>query len=159
MSRSLRDLFLGHPDYSPSAKTRLVDALARVDATNREAFVQRAIDVRGEAMAFFMQRWSEMIAAYHQNVKPVQRYILLGRMPVVQRGDGVIVAALPIDHLAWTKDISNRHATNMQSISGITGITGGEIWIEGSISSSARQALEKQNWVVQEYAAKRLGME
>ena len=41
----------------------------------------------------------------------------------------------------------------MQSISSIPGVTGGEIWIEGTISRQARNALEAQKWIVRDNAA------
>ncbi len=153
VSASIAELFLEHPKFSPTQKTLLVDALARVPADNRGAFIQRAILVQDETMAFFMRRWAEMIAAYHQHVARVSRIVRLGKMPIAQRKDGVIVATLPIDHLAWSETIARRHGTNMQSISSIPGVTGGEIWIEGTISKQARSALEAQKWVVRDNAA------
>ncbi len=153
VSASIAELFLEHPKFSPTQKTLLVDALSRVPADNRGAFIQRAVLVQDETMAFFMRRWAEMIAAYHQRVARVSRIVRLGKMPIAQRKDGVIVATLPIDHLAWSETIARRHGTNMQSISSIPGVTGGEIWIEGTISKQARNALEAQKWVVRDNAA------
>ncbi len=153
VSASIAELFLEHPKFSPTQKTLLVDALSRVPADNRGAFIQRAVLVQDETMAFFMRRWAEMIAAYHQRVARVSRIVRLGKMPIAQRKDGVIVATLPIDHLAWSETIARRHGTNMQSISSIPGVTGGEIWIEGTISKQARSALEAQKWVVRDNAA------
>ena len=157
MSASISELFLEHPKFSPTQKTLLVDALSRVAASNRGAFIQRAILVQDETMAFFMRRWAEMIAAYHQRVKPLARIVRLGMMPIAQRADGVIVATLPIDHLAWSETIERRHGTNMRSISSIPGVTGGEIWIEGTISGQARAALEAQKWIVRDNVASVLG--
>jgi len=158
VSASIAELFLEHPKFSPTQKTFLVDALSRVRASNRGAFIQRAVLVQDETMAFFMRRWAEMIAAYHQRVAPLARIVRLGMMPIAQRGDGVIVATLPIDHLAWSETIARRHGTNMQSISSIAGVTGGEIWIEGSISRQARDGLEAQNWIVRDNVGSILGM-
>ena len=70
----------------------------------------------------------------------------------------MLVGVFPIDHLAWTGEIARRHATNMRDLANIDGVTGGEIWLEGSISPAARAALEAQDWVVHENAAKRLGL-
>ncbi len=46
----------------------------------------------------------------------------------------------------------------MQSISSIAGVTGGEIWIEGSISRQARDGLEAQNWIVRDNVGSILGL-
>jgi hypothetical protein len=154
VSASIAELFLEHPKFSPTQKTILVDALSRVPADNRGNFIQRAILVQDENMAYFMRRWAEMIAAYHQRVARVSRIDRLGRMPVARRSDGVIVATLPIDHLAWSETIARRHATNMKSITSMPGVAGGEIWIEGTISKQARDVLEAQKWVVHDNAGK-----
>jgi hypothetical protein len=129
-----------------------------VRAAGRQEFIERAILVQNEEMAFLMRRWAEMIAAYHAKVRPVARLVRLGKAPFVQRADGVLVGLFPLDHLAWTGEISRRHATNMKSIRGIPGITGGEVWLEGTISVGARKALEKQNWIVRENTGGDLGL-
>lgn len=152
-------LFLTHPKFLPSVATGLVDALSRVRASNRVVFIERAILVQNETMAFLMWRWAEMFAAYHTRIAPIKRFARLGRMPVAQRADGVLIIAVPIDHIAWTAAIASRHGTNMRSITGISNVTGGEVWIEGSISPKARKALEAQNWVVRDNTRSKLGLE
>lgn len=154
----IAELFLEHPKYSPTEKTILVESLARVGIHNREAFIKRAILVQDEEMAFFMRRWSQMIAAYHTKVAPAERIVMLGKMPLLQRADGVVVAVLPIDHVAWTEDVAGRHAANMAEIKAVSGITGGELWLEGTISAHGRQALEAQNWIIKENVGTLLGL-
>ena len=44
----------------------------------------------------------------------------------------------------------------MRDIRTIPGVTGGEIWVEGTISAAARKVLEGQNWVVKETAGEAL---
>lgn len=153
------ELFLEHPKFSPTQKTHLIEALALVGAGGRQGFIQRAVLVQDETMAFFMRRWAEMIFAYHRRVSRVARIVRLGRAPFVQRPDGVLVGLFPIDHLAWTDAIARRHASNLKSIGGIPGVTGGEIWISGTISPKARQELESENWVVKDRVGKILGLE
>jgi hypothetical protein len=153
---SVAELFLEHPKFSPTHKTHLVNALGFVGVYDRQLFIERAILVQDETMAFFMQRWAEMIAAYHIKVKPLARFYRLGRMPIAQRADGTLIAPLPLDHLQWTEQVAARHAANMRDIRTIPGVTGGEIWIEGTISQAARKVLEGQNWVVKENAGETL---
>ncbi len=156
---SVVELFLEHPKFSPSQKTILVDALALVGASGREAFIRRSILVQDETMAFFMRRWAEMIFAYHRRVSPVARIVRMGMAPFVQRADGVLVGLFPIDHLAWTDTIARRHASNLKSLGSIGGVTGGEIWIAGTISPKARKELESENWVVKERVDRVLGLD
>ena len=156
---SVAGIFLEHPKYSPSERTRLVSALASVAATGREDFIQRASLAPNETMAIFLRRWAEMIAAYNRRIKPVQRIVRVGKAPFVQHADGVLVGLFPIDYLAWTSSIAQRHATNMKSLPGVKGVKGGEIWLEGSLSPKAKRALEAQNWVVKENTGATLGLQ
>ena len=156
--KSVAAIFLEHPKYSPSERTRLVSALASVAATGREEFIQRASLAANETMAIFLRRWAEMIAAYNRRIQPVKRIIRIGKAPFAQRADGVLVGLFPIDYLAWTTSIARRHATNMKSLPGVSGVTAGEIWFEGGISPKAKQALIAQNWVVNEYTGAALGL-
>ena len=89
---------------------------------------------------------------------PLARFLRLGRMPIAQRQDGVLIAAVPVDHLLWTSGIAARHSQNMQDIRKINSVKGGEIWLAGTISPAARKNLEAQNWVVQENKGRALGM-
>ena len=151
-------LFLEHPKFSPTQKTVLVEAMARTGVSQRQAFIERTLLVQSEDEAYFMRRWAEALMGYHQQVTPLSRIVRVGNAPFGQRVDGVLVGVFPIDHLAWTGEIAWRHATNMQDLTNIDGVTGGEIWFEGSISPAARTALEEQDWIVRENAGKQLGL-
>jgi hypothetical protein len=156
--KSVAAIFLEHPKYSPSERTKLVHALGSIAATGREDFIQRASLAPNETMAIFLRRWAEMIAAYNRRIKPVQRIVRIGKAPFAQRADGVLVGLFPIDYLAWTSSIAQRHATNMKSLSGVSHVKGGEIWLKGTISPKAKQALKAQNWVVKENTGAILGL-
>ena len=156
--KSVAAIFLEHPKYSPSERTKLVHALGSIAATGREDFIQRASLAPNETMAIFLRRWAEMIAAYNRRIKPVQRIVRIGKAPFAQRADGVLVGLFPIDYLAWTSSIAQRHATNMKSLSGVSNVKGGEIWLKGTISPKAKQALKAQNWMVKENAGAILGL-
>ncbi len=151
-------LFLEHPKFSPTQKTVLVEAMARTGAGQRQAFVERTLLVQNEDEAYFMRRWAEALMGYHREVTPLARFVRIGNAPFGQRADGVLVGVFPIDHLAWTGAIAQRHATNMQDLANIEGVSGGEMWFEGSISPAARAALEAQDWIVHENAGKQLGL-
>ncbi len=144
------ELFLEHPSFSPTQKTFLVEALARVGVHNRQAFIKRAILVQNEEMAFFMRRWAEMIAAYHTHIQPSTRLVRVGKAPFLQRQDGVIVGLFPVDYISWNENIAGRYATSMKDIPNVQNITGGEMWFEGGVSPKARQILESANWKVYE---------
>ena len=159
VNKNVAELFLEHPNFSPTQKTHLVNALATIGAHDRHYFINRAILVQSEEMAFFMRRWAEMIAAYHLKVKPVYRFVRLGRMPAVQHEDGLLVMIIPIDHLAWTDAIAQQYADNVMGTGSVSGITGGQVWIAGSISQPARALLEDHGWKVFENTAEQLRLD
>lgn len=156
---SVAAIFLEHPKYSPSERTKLVNALGSIAANGRAEFIERASLAANETMARFIRRWAEMMAAYNLRIKPIQRIVRIGKAPFAQRADGTLVGLFPFDYLAWTSSIARRHATNMNSLSGVSGVTGGEIWLEGAMSPKAKQALKAQNWVVKENTGATLGLQ
>lgn len=113
VSEAVSGLILEHPKFSPTQKTALISSLAQIGAYNRQAFIHRAVLVQSEEIAFLMSRWVRMFAHYHIHVKPIRRFVRLGRMPVAQREDGMLIVVAPIDHLAWTDAIARRQATNV----------------------------------------------
>lgn len=156
---SVAELILEHPKFSPTERTVLIESLAMIGAYDREEFIKRAILVQNEDMAFFMRRWAQMFAAYHKNINPIRRFVRLGKMPVGQREDGVLIGVLPTDHVGWTEQIARRHATNMKKVGNIQGVTGGELWFEGTISPKTRAVLESEQWVVKENVGSLLKLE
>lgn len=155
---AVAELFLDHPKFSPTHKTEIVLSLEQIAAYDREVFIQRAILADNESAAFFVMGWARMFQAYHNKVAPLARFLRLGRMPIAQRKDGVLIAAVPVDHLLWTSAIATQHGQNMQNVRKISGVTAGEIWLVGTISPTARRNLEAQNWVVHENKGRLLGM-
>lgn len=150
--------FLNHPQFTPSHTTEIVDALASIPAHGRGEFIARAVLVDNETAAFFMMRWAQMYAAYTHKFKAISRFVRLGMMPIAQREDGTLVAMVPSDHVLWTAGLATRHMDNMKTIRAISGVTGGEVWLAGSISPVARKNLEAQNWVVKDNQGRALGL-
>lgn len=155
---SVAESFLDHPKFSPTHKTEIVGALAQIGVDGREVFIQRALLADNESAAFFLMRWARMYKAYHFKVAVLSRFVRLGRMPIAQRPDGRLIVVVPADHLLWTSALATRHAQNMESLRRISGVTGGEIWLAGTLSPAARKSLEDQNWVVRDNKAPALGM-
>ena len=150
--------FLNHPQFSPTVTTEIVTAMFLLNVENRQAFFERALVVDNPSAAFFMVRWAQMYEAYHARVSRLDRFVNLGRMPIAQRSDGVLIAVAPTDHLAWTQGVARQHAENMRNIHNISGVTGGEIWLAGSVSDLARRNLEAQQWIVQADKGRALGI-
>lgn len=156
---SVAEIFLEHPKYSPTQKTFLVGALERMDGVaQREIFIQVASLVQEESVAFFRRRQAEMLASYHVNVSPLMQCIRLANGSFVQRKDGTIVGVFPIDHLAWTENVSRVENMISRSIQATFKDAKKELWIAGTVSTQARQHLEASGWVVHDKAAPRLSL-
>jgi hypothetical protein len=157
--KSLAEVFLEHPKYSPSHKTYIVGALELMDGVQgRSTFIQRATLDQDEYLVFFRQRQAMLLAGYHQNVAKATKLLKLGNTPFLMRNDGKIIGVIPIDHLAWTSEIQNAVTVALHGISKRKDISGGELWFEGTVSPMARKRLEAQNWIVREKAIAQLMM-
>ena len=74
------------------------------------------------------------------------------------RKDGVLVAVLPVDYVAWTDEVANRMNIIELSLPQIEGITGKEMWLSGYASPETKKALTDLGWKVIENADKLLDL-
>ena len=154
---SVAELFLDHPHYSPTKKTYIVNALDQMTgAADRGIFLKRAALAPDEQMAFLMQRMAELMLSYHTTVAPAKRMVPAGRLVFLQRADGVAVGVVPLDHIIWRQTTAQRIAEMGEALDGLEGITGKELWVEGTVSQLFRENLTSQGWVVQEKARDKL---
>jgi len=159
--KSLAEVFLEHPQYSPTQKTFLVGALEEMPGVlNRAVFIQAASLAQAESVAFYRRKQAEMMAAYHANVKPVQRFVRLGSVPFLVTGNSTLVIPLPVDHLAWTKRIDRLVKANLgKDVETLANVKHKELWVRGSVSPVARQKFEADGWVVKENSSRQLRLQ
>ncbi len=156
---SVGEVFLEHPKYSPSEKTFLVGALEEIsEAKHRGRFISVAALAQKESMAYFRRRQAEMIAGFHKNIAPVDRFIRLGKGSFVQKKNGTLVGIFPIDHLAWVRNVSGTAKQITREADVYSNVPGKELWIGGTVSPKARKNLEAAGWVVKENVAKQLSL-
>lgn len=149
--RSIAEVFLEHPKFSPSQTTYLVGALERMEGVaDREIFIQVAALAHDESTVFFRRRQAELMAGYHTNVSPVRRLIRLGKGSFVQKQDGKVVGIFPIDHLVWTKQVARTEALISRAITQLQNVPAKELWISGTMSPVARKNLEASGWTIKE---------
>ena len=144
----LIDLFLANANYSPTYQLLLVDALERMGGVaGREAFLKVAISADSDALCMLRQRQARMYAAYHQT-QPIERFVAVGNLVTARTRDGKTVAAVPVDHLAWTDTLAQSVAGAEGPLKKAGGAGGRELWLGGTISPLARKTLEAQGWKV-----------
>ncbi len=158
--KSVREIFLDHPKFSPTQTTFLVGALnLMTGVADREIFIQMASLVQNEAMAFWRRRQAEMMAAYHLKVGPVARVTRLAQTSVLQRKDGRVVGLFPNDHVAWMRTLERLTKVASRSYEKLPNGTGKELWVKGTVSPLARRKLESAGWVVEENVIKKLALD
>lgn len=154
---SLAEVFLEHPQFSPTQTTHLVGALEQMRGVgSREIFIQKASLAQTETFAFYRRKQAEMFAAYHKKVTPGERFIRVGRTPYLMTKNAKLVLTLPVDHVAWTKRIALLATKDLEA-SGDFQVRGGkELWVGGTMSAFARQKFEAEGWVVKEKISSQL---
>ncbi len=158
---SLAEVFLEHPQYSPTQKTYLVGALEQMPGVlNRAFFIQTASLAQEESVAFYRRKQAEMMAAYHARVMPVKSFVRLGSVPFLLTGNGTIVLPLPVDHLAWTKRLARIEKKNFgKDLETLVNVKKKELWVGGSVSPLARLKFEADGWVVKENSSRQLRLQ
>lgn len=97
------DPFLFHAKYSVSHQTLLVLALgAMQDVPGRADYIHLATGATNEQQTRFYQRTAEIMAAYHQQVRPVSRVMVNKGWTFFKDADGRVVLPVPADYIAWT---------------------------------------------------------
>ncbi|MDJ0684657.1 MAG: hypothetical protein QNJ84_08150 [Alphaproteobacteria bacterium] len=154
-------LFLEHPSLSPTRKTRIVGAVGRLDVSGRQVFIERAILSQNDTEAFLIERWAEMSAAYHEKVQPAARVVPVGdeKSPILQRKDGVLVALLPADYVAWTPVVAQGIGAADASLNQVADVSGKELWLSGFASQIAKDNLTALGWTVREQTNQTLGFQ
>jgi hypothetical protein len=150
VSKAIIEAFYANAILTPTDKVVIVRALESLHcADGSNIFVASAARARTINMGYFYRREAELIASYAKRIAPVQRFVRLGRTPMMQTSKG-IVSLLPVDYLIWTPQLADL-ATGANRDRG--GQVGGEIWITGKASPTASAKLAEFGWTVVPNAA------
>jgi len=71
-------------------------------------------------------------------------------VPFLQRKDGLVVGLFPLDYIPWTALLWHKEKIVSEAIEKLPGVTGKELWIEGTVDPVARKALEERGWKVED---------
>jgi hypothetical protein len=138
--------FLLNYNYTPMEKSLLVEALKRMDgAKGRELLVGQATAAPDKVIARYFQQMAEMMANYHEKSGPVD-IVKVDMAPWLMTRKGTLVGVYPIDYLAWTAEA----AVIAGNVARTSKAKARELWLEGSASPQAREALTGRGWLVKE---------
>lgn len=136
------DRFFHASIYSPARASLLVDALKRMSGVEGlTGYVDLAATAKKQVDAIFYEKSAQMLAVYHQTVRPLRKLVMIFDTPAAVTQDGRLVAFLEYDYVWWTRDAQQVVATLRDYP-----LPGGvkapcEIWISGQFSPLARQKL------------------
>ncbi|MGE0716430.1 MAG: hypothetical protein AB7P02_13395 [Alphaproteobacteria bacterium] len=151
MPPDLIDRFLAHRSYSPRHQYLIVTALESMrGVADRRRLLEAALGVQTEGGAYLFQRLSDMMAAYHQAVRPISRITTEYGFPVgIVSGGGVVVLA-PFDHVLWAElpaqFVSRLPVSGGRARSGAAATGSGEIWLTGDASERTRGELARRGY-------------
>jgi len=147
------EIFIDNARYTPRDQTELVLALERMKGTKRGGlFVSFAALTQDRDMALFRQRQARMYAGYHRKVAPIVAFAGIGQVALARTKAGAVLAATPLDYVAWTQAMAKFLDGLDRQIAALPGVSGKEWWLTGSVSPLARQQFEKRGWTVTDNA-------
>jgi len=148
---SLANDYLKNPYFDPQEETLLVGELeAMKNVKDRKNFIKMAAVAYDYMIARYLRERAQMTAIYNEKIAPVERIVAVQGIPLLQRKDGVIVALVPLDYVAWTQKLWLRESKGSEAFNQLPGFSGKEVWITGIFDPVARKALEIQGWKVKE---------
>jgi len=160
VSEDVIELFLDHPKFSPTKKTRITGALEKLEpAAGRSAFISVATLTQDEPVAFFLLRQAELMAGYHAKVQKVKRLVRLGKLVFLRRADGGLVGLFPADHLPWLQRAETSFTLIERGVAGLGKIPAKEIWVTGDVSPLFRKNAEAKGWKIETGVRDRLRLD
>jgi hypothetical protein len=153
IGEDLRKRFLDHPSFTPRQFTIICANLdALTDVAGRDAFVTVALGALDEVEASFYTTMVQLLRGYHETTSRLIGITPLNRIVVAQAGAGHAILALPLDRLIWT-DRVDQVSGHFKSGYAATGFNGKvALWLTGTASPRARQALAERGFSVIEHA-------
>jgi hypothetical protein len=147
----LTEALLANRNYTPIDMAALAMALDSLPAVrDRTVFLQRAVQIDGRSLAFFMRRHAEMLKNQQGRGAGFVRFVSLGGYPFNVTRDGRLIGAMPLDSLSWpaaTAAVWRQCAADARRISATGRV---ELRITGTATTLARKELQALGWRVVE---------
>lgn len=148
VSQEQADLFVDNPNFDPIMQTRFVLALDRMtNVAGRPAFVKFALFTNNADLAFFRTRMAELYANLNATTDPIKSFITAGKFVLAETPNNGILAAFPLDYLAWTPGVADIAAI-LGDAATAKGAKTKKIVVAGEISPLAAKTLKKGGWTV-----------
>lgn len=130
--------FLDHPMYTPTSQSIIVDSMTSLaDVVHIERILDAIMSAPIPEVAHFHQTQLQMASAYHSKVDRLKELNLLETTPVFFNAEEKLVVFLPVDFLYWNERIE----TGMEALKSSVGVDGGQLWITGRVTDTAKERL------------------
>jgi hypothetical protein len=152
-----------HLDVSPDTVARFVTnraftpadllltsrALARLNADNTQAFVDRAAEANSRSVAFFERRRAELLSERGRELGGIADFINVGGFALNRNRAGNVVALFPCDDIAWTA-ITERAVTAITNDLPRDGAVARKpiLATNGAVTPMASREFQKLGWQV-----------
>ena len=151
VDQDTRERFLKNRNFTPIDAAALVAALDSMkDVQDRPVFIARAAAADGRAIAYVMRRQAELMADDYRKHHNYVRFVALSSYPFVITRDDRIMAVLPIDALAWTRETAAGFAGVTAQRRRVAPRARGELRITGTATALAKKQLKAAGWTVLE---------
>jgi hypothetical protein len=143
------DIFMGNTVFSPTRQTMVVEALKGMEGVaDRDEMVKLAALAKTTDETLFRLRQVQMYQGYHHRVEKINRFEPVGGVAAARSASDSLVFVIPLDHLAWTRDMARLALGVLSRIPKDNKDADRQFWFGGGISSLARKSLEAEGWKV-----------
>lgn len=149
--------FLTNASYDPQEKTLLVGALwSMAGVRSAGLYIHKAASAHEEPVVLYMRVMAQLMEVYNEKYGPVDSFLNAGGTPLLMTKGGKVVGVFPLDYIVWTAWLASKEAGIAKAVGALPGITEKELWFTGKVDASARKALEKRGWKVEDNVQERL---
>lgn len=94
--------FVNNRAFTPADLLLISRALARLNADNTQAFIDRLAETNSRSVAFFERRRAELLSERSRDLGGIADFVNVGGFALNRNRAGNVVALFPCDDIAWT---------------------------------------------------------
>jgi hypothetical protein len=155
LSSALTEAFMDNYSYDPQEKTLLIGELETMKGVKGRALMIAKANLASErSVALYNRLIAAMMAGYNVNVTAVDAIQQSAGIIYLTNKKGDLILLAPVDHLFWTKKLSDKLDKFEASANKNNGSTKKELWVTGKLDKSSRSRFKAKGWKIKENAGK-----